>query len=30
MYQTLNSENVNLKFLAGNPLKLFLCAPTLP
>ena len=30
MYQTLNSENVNLRFLAGNSLRLFLCAPTLP
>ena len=30
MYQTLNSENVNLRFLAGNSLKLFLCAPPYP
>ena len=30
MYQTLASENVNLRFLAGNSLRLFLCAPTLP
>ena len=30
MYQTLNSENVNLRFLAGNSFRLFLCAPTYP
>ena len=30
MYQTLNGENANLRFLACNSLRLFLCAPTLP
>ena len=30
MYQTSAGENFNLRVLAGNSLRLFLCAPTLP